>query len=123
ETPDRAKVEQPAFELMPVDYIRKHQVLPLRFENKALVLGMVDPTNVFLLDEIRRKTRRDVKQVVITPADINRIVEALTAGTSDVKVDEIIKDMAEDDVQVVKEGKDEVTDLEKLGSESPIIRF
>src|SRR4029078_5104998 len=51
------------------------------------------------------------------------IVEALTAGTSDVKVDEIIKDMAEDDVQVVKEDKDEVTDLEKLGLESPIIRF
>ena len=123
ETPDKSQVEQAAFDALPVDYIRKHLVLPLRLEGKALVVGMVDPANVFLLDEIRRKTRRDVRQVVITSLDVNRIVEAMTAGTSDVKVDEIIKDMAEDDVQVVKEDKDDVTDLEKLGSESPIIRF
>jgi type IV pilus assembly protein PilB len=123
ETPDKSKVEQQAFETLPVDYIRKHGTLPLRIENKTLVVGMTDPANVFLLDEVRRKTRRDVRVVVITPLDINRIVEALTAGTSDVKVDEIIKDMADDDVQVVKDEKDDVTDLEKLGSESPIIRF
>ena len=31
--------------------------------------------------------------------------------------------MAEDEVQLVKDDKDEVTDLEKIGNESPIIRF
>ena len=39
-------------------------------------------------------------------------------------MDEIIKDMAEDDVQLVKETtQDDVTDLAKIGSESPVIRF
>jgi type IV pilus assembly protein PilB len=62
--------------------------------------------------------------VVTTAADINRIVEAITQSSVDVKVDEIIKDMAEDDVQLVQEAKaDDVTDLEKMGSESPVIRF
>jgi type IV pilus assembly protein PilB len=123
ETPDKSRVEPQAFESLPVDFIRKHGAVPLRHEGKTLVVGMVDPTNVFLLDEIRRNTRRDVRQVVVTTPDINRVVEQMTAGASDVKVDEIIKDMAEDDVQVVKDEKDDVTDLEKLGSESPIIRF
>src|SRR5262249_14521738 len=51
--------------------------------------------------------------------------EAMNSNASDMKVDEIIKDIAEDDVQLVKkEGEDDnVTDLEKIGSESPIIRF
>lgn len=123
ESPDKTGVEQAAFDTLPVEYIRKQGVVPLRLEGRTLVVGMTDPTNVFLLDEVRRKTRRDVRQVVVTPLDVNRIVELMTAGTSDVKVDEIIKDMAEDDVQVVKDDKDDVTDLEKLGSESPIIRF
>ncbi|MDW8261775.1 MAG: type II secretion system ATPase GspE [Phycisphaerales bacterium] len=123
EVPERSRIEQSAFELLPVDYIRRHLVLPMRLEDKTLVIGMVDPTNVFLLDEIRRKTRREIRQVVVSSADINRIVEQLTSGTSDIRVDEIIKDMADDDIQVVKEEKDDVTDLEKLGSESPIIRF
>ncbi|MCC6424723.1 MAG: type II secretion system ATPase GspE [Phycisphaerales bacterium] len=123
ETPDRAGVEEAAFELLPVEYIRRHLVLPLRIEGKSLVVAMADPTNVFLLDEVRRRTRREVKVVVATTADINRTIEQITSGSSDVQVDEIIKDMAEDDVQLVKEAKDEVADLEKMGSESPIIRF
>jgi type IV pilus assembly protein PilB len=123
ESPDRAGVDAAAFELLPLDYVRRNLVLPLRFEGKTLVVAMADPTNVFLLDEVRRKTRREAKVVVATAADINKTIEQITSGSSDVQVDEIIKDMAEDDVQVVKEAKDDVADLEKMGSESPIIRF
>jgi type IV pilus assembly protein PilB len=125
EVPEKSKIEQPAFDLLPPDYIRKHFVLPMRLEGKTLIVGVADPTNVFLLDEVRRKTKRDVKAVVSTPTDINRVVEQMTTNATDLKVDEIIKDMAEDDVQVVKEAKDndDVTDLEKAGSESPVIRF
>jgi type IV pilus assembly protein PilB len=128
EQPDRTQVDAQAFELLPADYIRKHLVIPLRFDgsgnSKTLVVGMADPTNVFLIDEVKRRTRRNVRAVVTTAADINRLVEQLTTAGSDVKVDDIIKDMAEDDVQVVKEAKeDDATDLEKMGSESPVIRF
>src|SRR5439155_14004064 len=61
--------------------------------------------------------------VVTTGGDINRIVEQITASAVNVKVDEIIKDMAEDEVQLVQAEKEEVTDLQKMGSESPVIRF
>jgi type IV pilus assembly protein PilB len=124
ETPERSAVEVPAFQLLTAEYIRKQLVIPLRFDGDRLVCGMADPTNVFLLDEVRRRTKRDIRIVVVTGADINRLVEQLTSSaTSDVKIDEIIKDMAEDDVQVVKESQDDVTDLAKIGNESPVIRF
>jgi type IV pilus assembly protein PilB len=127
ETPEKSQVEARAFELLPVDFIRKHIVLPLRLEGenaRTLVVGMADPNNIFLLDEIRRKTKKDLKVVVVASADVSRIVEAMSSGNADLKVDDIIKDMAEDDVQLVKEAaKEEVTDLEKMGNESPVIRF
>jgi type IV pilus assembly protein PilB len=124
EQPDRAAIQAQAFELLAPDYIRKHLILPLRFDGKTLIVGMADPTNVFLLDEVKRKTKRDVRRVAVAAPDINRIVEQITTNASDVKVDEIIKDMADDDVQVVKDANpDDVTDLEKMGSESPVIRF
>ncbi|MDB5297397.1 MAG: pilB [Phycisphaerales bacterium] len=129
ETPDRSKVDPKAFGLLPSDYVRKNCVLPLRFEgedDRTLVVGMADPNNVFLVDEVRRRTKRDLRVVVVTTADIARIAEAMAAaaGGSDGTVDDIIKDMAEDDVQVIKEvEKDDVTDLEKMGNESPVIRF
>ncbi len=126
EVPEKAKVDPQAFALLSPDYIRKTLVLPLRFVDGVLILAMSDPTNIFLLDEVKRKLRgRAVKVVASTPADINRIVESITTQTVDMKVDEIIKDMAEDDVQLVKENdkEDDVTDLAKIGNESPVIRF
>jgi type IV pilus assembly protein PilB len=124
ETPERAHVDPNAFGCLPPDYIRQRLVLPLRFEENKLVVAVTDPNNVFLLDEIKRKLKREIKTVVTTAADITRIVEQMTTNTTDVKVDEIIKDMSEDDVQVVKESANEdVTDLAKMGNESPIIRF
>jgi type IV pilus assembly protein PilB len=123
ESPDRNAVDAQAFGLLAPDYIRKHLAMPLRLDGKAVVVGMADPTNVFLLDELKRKLKRDVRVVVCTAGDITRIVEQITSGASDVKVDEIIKDMAEDDVQVLQQKADEKDDLEKMGNESPIIRF
>jgi type IV pilus assembly protein PilB len=123
EAPDKAAVNPRAFALLHVDFIRKQAVLPLRFDGGRLVIGVTDPTNVFLLDEVKRRTKADVKIVVTTTADIQRIVELMTSNATDMKVDEIIKDMAEDDVQLVADSKDEVTDLAKIGSESPVIRF
>jgi type IV pilus assembly protein PilB len=124
ETPEKPLIDVEAFGSLPIDYIRKNLVLPMRFEADVLVLGMADPANVFLLDEVRRKTKRELRVVAVTGADVGRMVEQLTSANADITVDEIIKDMADDDVQLVKEDRgDDVTDLEKIGSESPVIRF
>jgi type IV pilus assembly protein PilB len=124
EVPEKETVELLAFELLPMEFIRKQLAVPLRFDGETLLVGMADPNNVFLLDEIRRKIKRDIRVVVSPPADILKLLEVMkTEGASDVQVDEIIKDMTDDDVQVVKDIQDDVTDLEKIGSESPVIRF
>ncbi|HEX8521871.1 MAG TPA: ATPase, T2SS/T4P/T4SS family [Tepidisphaeraceae bacterium] len=123
ETPEKQHIDADAFGSLAPDYIRKQLVMPIRFDGQHLVVAMTDPANVFLVDEVKRKTGKDIRVVVTTAADINRTVEAMTAQYVDVKVDEIIKDMAEDDVTVVKEDNDEDTDLAKIGNESPIIRF
>src|SRR3954454_1510083 len=38
EQPDKSQVEQQAFELLPVEYIRKQGVIPLRFDGSAVVV-------------------------------------------------------------------------------------
>jgi len=125
EVPEKSTIDTQVFGLLQPEYIRKQLVMPIRLENegKVVVIGMADPTNVFLIDEVRRKLRKDVKVVATPGADIARLVEQITTSAMDLKVDEIIKDMAEDDVQLVKEEKSDEGDLTKLGNESPIIRF
>jgi len=123
-TPDKATIDTRAFELFGSEYSKQQGVLGIAIDDAGVVtVALSDPNNVFVVDEVRRKANRPVKLVVTSTADIARVVEQLSAMDSDVKVDEIIKDMAEDDVQVVKEAKDDTNDLEKAGNESPVIRF
>jgi type IV pilus assembly protein PilB len=132
ETPERPNIDERAFELLAPEYIRKQLVLPMRLENDGatLVVGMSDPNNIFLLDEVKTKTRRRggngsaLRVVVVTPADINKIVEQMTAQMSDVKVDELLQEVKDEDVQLVKEdAEDDAGDLARAGNESPIIKF
>src|SRR5687767_9475044 len=46
ETPEKKTIDPAAYETLPVDYIRKHGVLPIRLENdnRTLVVGLTDPT-------------------------------------------------------------------------------
>jgi type IV pilus assembly protein PilB len=126
EVPQKQDIDPAAFELLSADYIRRQLVLPLRFENdgKTLVVGMSDPNNVFLYDEVRRRTKRNVRFLACAAVDINRVVEQMNVDKSDTQVDEILKEVKEEDVQLVKEDEDPLdTDLAKAGSESPIIKF
>src|SRR5205085_8868324 len=40
EMPDKSEIDAEAFALLPAEYIRKQFVLPLRFDGKAVVIGM-----------------------------------------------------------------------------------
>lgn len=128
EMPERAAIDPAAYALLAVDYVRKAAALPLRFEGATLVVALADPTNVFQIDDIRRRTGRDIHVVVTPAAEISRLADAIASASGEAvtsgQVDDLLKDMAEDDVQLVKETvQDDVNDLEKRGSESPVIRF
>src|SRR5205807_2031701 len=64
EVPEKSGIDEKAFALLAPEYIRKNFVLPMRFDGETLIVGMADPNNVFLIDELRRKTRRQIKTVV-----------------------------------------------------------
>ena len=124
ESPAKDSVSRDAFALLPLEYIKKYQVVPLGFDEDVLTIGMVDPTNVFIVDEVKRRTRKLPKVQVITTADLTRVIESMsTESSADAQVDDIIKDVADDDIQIIQSRHDDVADLEKMGNESPIIRF
>ncbi|MEB0222474.1 hypothetical protein, partial [Pseudomonas sp. AB12(2023)] len=49
---------------------RRHQVLPIAIEGGRLVLAMVDPGNVFAIDDVRESARMRVIPVVAEKNDL-----------------------------------------------------
>ena len=112
------QVNRDAFALLTTDFIKRKNVLPIAFEDKKVVVGVHDPADIFLIDEIRRP----IKLVVTPVADIQAVVEVLGVSPLD-GMEDIIEGINEDDVEVVEAVNEEVADLEKIAGESPIIRY
>ena len=109
-----------------LDYCQKHGVLPLRRQGPRLFLGITDPYNLPLIEEIRHRLSQPIKAVIVCSADINSYIEFRkeSDGEDDAaeRVNEIIAGIEEDDVEIV-ETAEEDHDLEKMAGESPVIRF
>ena len=115
-------VDRDAFGLLDPDFIKRKCVIPIRREENKVVVGISDPADFFLVDEVKRRIRRQV-QFVVTPAgDIHSVVQELS-NTGMQGVDEIIQGINDDTVEVVETKTEDVADLEKIAGESPVIRY
>jgi len=117
-----ADVDAETMRLLPVDYLQAKHVLPYRRDADGTWVGICDPANIFLIDDLKRRLRGKLQLVVAPPGDIRHCIEELSAGLSQ-QVDEIIKDITEDSVEVVDNKSEDVADLEKIAGESPVIRY
>ncbi|HSV16480.1 MAG TPA: GspE/PulE family protein [Tepidisphaeraceae bacterium] len=122
---DPKKLDRRAFDYLPSDFMKARGCCGVRLDEGRLILGMVDPADIFLLEEVKRRVT--VKQVKVVVVCLSHIVAAIEAGNSTSsegeKFDEIIKDMGEEELEIVAEEKEELTDLAKASGESPVIRL
>jgi type IV pilus assembly protein PilB len=61
--------------MIPADIARRVVAIPLYKDMEALVVAMTDPLNIFGLDDIRKATGRDIRQVVATRTDIQKAID------------------------------------------------
>lgn len=66
-----------AVALIPENLARKKQVLPISAKDGRLQLAMVDPLDVFTIDEVTFLTGRTVEPVVVTPRAMERALSQL----------------------------------------------
>ena len=68
-------VDSSAATLISDGLARRHQALPIGWEDGTLVVAMADPGNVFAIDDIRAVTRKQVKTVMATRQSILEAIE------------------------------------------------
>jgi len=114
-------VEKQAFEKLEVDFIKTNSVCPIAIEQDILLVATSEPTNLFAIEDVKRRTQMDVRAVVCSAEDIVAICNSFEADTMDYKLDDIISDMTE--VEVVQDQQEESEDLERMAGQSPVIKF
>ena len=122
------EVDPAVIKLIPQDTAVRYQIVPLSRVGSTLTIAMIDPTNVFAMDDIKFMTGFNVEPVVASETSVN---EAITKFYGEVESGEelskVMKDLgAEDggDVELAAEEQEmDLAALEKAAEEAPIIKL
>ncbi len=102
--PTRDAVEPSALDLVPVQFARRHGILPVRVTEKALVVAMADPLDVEALDSLGRIAQESHRKVEIILATEKLLERAREANYSRVEgsrnvdqlIDRVVTELGDD---------------------------
>ena len=112
----RHAVQPEALSLVPDEYARQHELIPIDVVGDALVVVMADPTNIDVLEDLRARAKKVIQPAVGIPADIREAIERSyrTSDEIDEQVGRVPPPAAE------PQGEEALTSA--LASQAPIAR-
>jgi type IV pilus assembly protein PilB len=126
------EVDANVIKLIPMDTAMKYQVLPLSRVGSSLTLAMVDPTNVFAMDDIKFMTGFNIEPVVASEAAILDAIKKHYGSIEDQErkkeLEEIVSFIDEGQTETLELEADEdgalsLAELEKAAEEAPVIKL
>src|SRR5438046_7023380 len=81
---DLFDIDDSVLRLIPQEVAQKYSVLPLSRVGATLTLAMVDPTNVFAMDDIKFMTGLNVEPVVVAEASIQQAISKYYSSSREI---------------------------------------
>lgn len=121
----RFEIDQNVAKLIPADVAQKYQIMPINRTGATITIAMVDPSNVFAIDDVKFMTGYNVEPVVATEAGIKNAIAKYYSLTS--AIEKVMTSLEIDDkaVGVIHEEEDKV-DVAKLKAEveeAPVVKL
>ncbi len=112
--------------LIPVDIVKKHIIMPIHRIRSFLTMAMVDPTDLDVIENVRFRTSLSIQPVIASESGINDAINKYYGATDSLRVKEIIDEIAHADdgaVDVIEDEGDEYSMEELVHSteEAPVI--
>src|SRR5881275_949094 len=118
------EIDASVVKLIPYETAKRYQILPLSRVGASLTIAMVDPTNVFAMDDIKFMTGFNIEPVVASESSILTGIDKSygTAKEEDLQtVMQSMSEMNDSDIEVQADSEElALADLEKAADEAPI---
>ena len=80
------QIDEQVLHLIPQEVAQKYSVLPLSRVGASLTLAMVDPTNVFAMDDVKFMTGLNVEPVVVAEASIQQAISKYYGTSKEIEL-------------------------------------
>ena len=120
------EIDSSVVKLIPEETAKRYQILPLSRVGASLTIAMVDPTNVFAMDDIKFMTGFNIEPVVASESAImDAIDKAYASPQAEENVDELLASMGDEpDVELqTEQDQMDLAELEKSADEAPIVKL
>jgi type IV pilus assembly protein PilB len=114
---------------IPEDIVRKYKIVPVDKTGDTLTIALADPSNIYLLDEIRLLTRCQIIPVISFETDILQAIDKYYTAHGN-EMEEMLREISDRDVEVLVDVEanggsleDDVNDLTVSAEDGPIIQL
>jgi type IV pilus assembly protein PilB len=124
----RVEVDEGVIKLIPADVARKYTILPVAKVGAKITLAMIDPTNVFAMDDVKFMTGYNVDPVVASETALRIAIDKYYGSTHALELKKVMEDLNEpgggDPLTVLDEESElDIEALEKESEEAPVVRL
>jgi type IV pilus assembly protein PilB len=122
------EIDPAVVKLIPYETAKRYQILPLSRVGASLTIAMVDPTNVFAMDDIKFMTGFNIEPVVASESSIIEGIDKAYGTSKEEELEQVMQSMNDAgeaaDVEVQSEEQElALTELEKAADEAPIVKL
>jgi type IV pilus assembly protein PilB len=122
------EIDPTVVKLIPFETAKRYQILPLSRVGASLTIAMVDPTNVFAMDDIKFMTGFNIEPVVASESSIIEGIDKAYGASKEEELEQVMQSMNDlgegADVELQDEEHElELRELEKAADEAPIVKL
>lgn len=110
-------------ELLPREFLEEHNVLPLFLVRGVLTVAVSEPANLYLIEEIQRRSGHQVQIVAATSVEVKASLNAYLPAANVFVIDDIYEDIDETDFSLIERQVSEIADLEQVAGHSPVVKL
>jgi len=121
----RFSIDDDTLELIPKKIVFSYQILPVSRVGNQLTVAMVDPLNIFALDDLKIVTHMDIVPVIAAEDDMREAISRNYEKSADEEISEIVDDIKSTQMQMVDRDEKEISAQELLSitEEAPVVKL
>src|SRR2546421_12522225 len=89
------EIDPSVVKLIPHETAKRYQILPLSRVGASLTIAMVEPTNVFAMDDIKFMTGFNIEPVVASESSIQEGIDKAYGATKEEDLETVMQSMTE----------------------------
>ncbi len=118
-------IDKDILKLIPKRIATMYQVLPISRIGGILTVAMVDPLNIFAVDDLKAITKLVTNPLLADREDMKEALRRCYERSADEEISEIVEDIDSAKMEMVKEKKDEISsgELLRISEETPVVKL